>query len=134
MDQIDYAYNDERGLLTTWQLYQQFKLIEDGIFTKEETRQAMRQIGLITLLPKDFYSIGTVTEYFKKPKACILNLKEVEIKRDTYVWAKKGEMWKKGRICSIQVDGKDVDIAKDGEVGVVLDIELAKGFELFCRN
>lgn len=133
-DQIDYAYNDERGLLTTWQLYQQFKLIEDGIFTKEETRQAMNQIGLITLLPKDYYSIGIVIEYYKQPRACILNLKEVEIKRDTYVWAKKGEQWKKGKICSIQVDGNDVDAAKYGEVGVVLDIELAKGFELFCKK
>lgn len=133
-NQIDYAYNDERGLLTTWQLYQQFKLIENGIFTKEETRQAMKQIGLITLLPKDFYSIGTVTEYFKKPKACILNLNDAEIKRGVCVWAKKGELWKKGKICSIQVDDNDVDTARSGEVGLVLDIELAKGFELFVRN
>lgn len=133
-NQIDYAYNDERGLLTTWQLYQQFKLIEDGIFTKEETRQAMKQIGLITLLPKDFYSIGIVTEYFKKSKACILNLNDVEIKRGIFVWAKKGELWKKGKICSIQVDDNDVDRAKNSEVGLVLDIELAKGFELFVRN
>ena len=133
-NQIDYAYNDERGLLTTWRLYQQFKLIEDGVFTKEETRQAMKQIGLITLLPKDFYCIGVVTEYYKKPKACIFNLKNVEIKCSICVWARKGDVWKKGNICSIQVDGKDVDAAKDGEVGVVLDIELAKGFELFIRK
>lgn len=133
-NQIDYAYNDERGLLTTWQLYQQFKLIEDGIFTKEETRQAMKQIGLITLLPINFYSIGTVTEYFKKSKACILNLNDVEIKRGIYVWAKKGALWKKGTICSIQVDDNDVDTAKNSEVGLVLDIELAKGFELFVKN
>ena len=133
-NQIDYAYNDERGLLTTWQFYQQFKLIEDGIFTKEETRQAMKQIGLITLLPINFYSIGTVTEYFKKSKACILNLNDVEIKRGIYVWAKKGALWKKGTICSIQVDDNDVDTAKNSEVGLVLDIELAKGFELFVKN
>lgn len=37
-NQIDYAKNDERGLLTTWQLYNQYKLIENGIFTKKETR------------------------------------------------------------------------------------------------
>lgn len=133
-NQIDYAYNDERGLLTTWQLYQQFKLIEDGIFTKEETREAMKQIGLITLFPKDFYRIGKVTEYYKKPKACIINLNGVEIERGICIWAKKGEQWKKGRICSIQVDGKDVDIAKKGEVGLALDVELAKGFELFAKN
>lgn len=133
-NQIDYAYNDERGLLTTWQLYQQFKLIEDGIFTKEETRQALRQIGLITLVPKDFDSIGTVTEYYKKSKACILNLNNKEIKRGICVWAKKGGLWEKGEICSIQINDNDVDTARNGEVGLVLDVELAKGFELFVKN
>ena len=38
-NQIDYAENDERGLLTTWQLYNQYKLIENGVFTREETRE-----------------------------------------------------------------------------------------------
>ncbi|MCM1211475.1 MAG: hypothetical protein NC318_07715 [Blautia sp.] len=132
--QIEYAQIEERGLLTTWKLYQQFKLIKDGVFTKEETRQAMKQIGLVTLLPKDFDSIGVVTEYYKKPKACIINLKNTEIKCGICVWGKKEDVWKKGKICSIQVDGKDVDAAKDGEVGVVLDIELANGFELFVRK
>lgn len=132
--QIDYAKNDERGLLTTWQLYQQFHFIEDGIFTKEETRQAMKTIGLITLLPENYYSIGKVIEYYNKPKACILDIHDVEIKRGGYIWAKKGDVWKKGKICSIQVNDKDVDIACDGEVGLVLDIELAKGFELFIKR
>ena len=40
----------------------------------------------------------------------------------------------KGTICSIQVDDNDVDTAKNSEVGLVLDIELAKGFELFVKN
>lgn len=85
------------------------------------------------MLPKDFYSIGTVTEYFKNSKACILNFKDVEIERGMCVWAKKGALWKKGKICSIQVDDNDVDTAKNSEVGLVLDIELDKGFELFVR-
>lgn len=132
--QIDYAENDERGLLTTWQLYQQFQLIEEGIFTKEETRQSMKKLGLITLIPENFYSIGKVTEYYEKPKACILNLSNIEIKCGDYIWAKKADVWKKGKICSIQIDDKDVDIAQNGEIGLVLDIELAKGYELFGKK
>ena len=134
MNQIEYAESDERGLLTTWQLYQQFQFIEDGIFTKEETRQAMKKIGLITLLPENYYSIGKVMEYYNKPKASILNIHNVEIKCGDYIWAKKDDVWKKGKICSIQVNDKDVDIVCDGEVGLVLDIELAKGFELFIKR
>lgn len=133
-NQIDYAESDERGLLTTWQLYQQFHLIEDGIFTKEETRQAMKKIGLITLLPENFCSIGKVVEYYNKPKACILNIQDVEIERGDYIWAKKGDVWKKGKICSLQVNDKDVANAQNGEVGLVLDIELAKGYELFGKT
>lgn len=132
--QIDYAENDERGLLTTWQLYQQYQLIEEGVFTKEETRQSMKKPGLITLMPDNFYSIGKVIEYYEKPKASILNLSNVEIKCGDYIWAKKGDVWKKGKICSIQVDDKDVDTAQNGEVGLVLDMELAKGFELFGKK
>lgn len=133
-NQIDYAESDERGLLTTWQLYQQFHLIEDGIFTKDETRQAMKKIGLITLLPENFCSIGKVVEYYNKPKACILNIQDVEIKRGDYIWANKEDVWKKGKICSLQVNDKDVANAQNGEVGLVLDIELAKGYELFGKK
>lgn len=132
-DQIDYAENDERGLLTTWQLYQQYKLIEEGIFTKEETRLSMKKTGLITLLPDDFCYIGQIKEYFRKPQAGILNINGIEIKVGDEIWARKDERWLKGKVHSIQVDGNNVDKADSGEIGVVLDVELNKGFELYIK-
>ena len=132
-DQIDYAENDERGLLTTWQLYQQYKLIEEGIFTKEETRLSMKKTGLITLLPVNFCYIGQIKEYFRKPKAGILNINGIEIKVGDEIWARKDERWLKGKVHSIQVDGNNVDKAASGEIGVVLDVELNIGFELYIK-
>lgn len=132
--QIEYAENDERGLLTTWQLYQQYKLIDRGIFTKEETRIAMKKWGLVTLVPENIFFIGQVKEYFKKPRACIFDLVEgTSIKIGDYIWAKKGQVWMKGKICSIQTYGKNVDKVDGGEVGVVLDIDLGKGFDFFVK-
>lgn len=133
-NQIDYAENDERGLLTTWQLYKQFKLIEAGIFTKEETKEALKKVGLITLIPDKLVSLGIIKEYYKKPKAGILYLNNIEIKVGDFIWARKGQIWKKGNIESMQINDNNVDIATEGEVGIVMNIELEKGYELFIKN
>ena len=131
-NQIEYAENDERGLLTTWQLYSQYKLIENGIFSKKETRDSLNKWGLITLLPPDLESIGIFKEYYKHPKAGILKLNNSKIKVGDEIYAKKGEKWIRTKIVSIQVNDIDVKCADNGEVGIVTDIELEKGFELFA--
>lgn len=133
-DQIEYAENDERGLLTTWQLYQQYKLIENGIFTKEETRESMKKIGLVTLLPENLCCIGKIEEYFSKPKAGILNIHKTEIKVGDDIWAQKDMLWIKGKICSLQVNNTNIDKIDDGEVGIVLDVELGRGFKVFVKT
>lgn len=132
-NQIDYAENDERGLLTTLQLYNQYKLIENGIFTKEETRDSLVEWGLISLIPNNLISIGVYDEYFKKPKAGIMTLNNVRIKVGDEIYAKKGERWIRTQITSIQLNDENVDFAYNGEVGIVTDIELEKGFEIFIK-
>ena len=133
-DQIDYALSDERGLLTTWQLYKQYKLIEDKIFTKEETRNALCEYGIISLIPKRLKYIGTYSEYFKKPKAGILILNNTKINVGDEVYAKKDERWVYTKINSIQVNNIDVEYAESGEIGLVTDIELENGYEIFKND
>lgn len=133
-DQIDYALSDERGLLTTWQLYKQYRLIEDKIFTKEETRDALYEYGVISLIPRNLKYIGTYSEYFKKPKAGILILNKTKIKVGDEVYAKKDERWIYTKINSIRVNDIDVEYAESGEVGLVTDIELENGYEIFKRD
>ncbi len=133
-DQIDYALSDERGLLTTWQLYKQYKLIEDKIFTKEETRNALCEHGVISLIPRNLKYIGTYSEYFKKPNAGILILNNTKIKVGNEVYAKKDERWIYTKINSIRVNDIDVEYAESGEVGLVTDIELENGYEIFKRD
>ena len=132
-DQIDYAINDERGLLTTWQLYKQYKLIESKIFTKEETRATLEEYGIISLIPKTLKFVGTYSEYFKKHNAGILTLDNIKIKVGDRVYAKKDEQWVYTKINSIQLNSKPVDYAEGGEVGIVTDAELAKGYELYKK-
>jgi len=133
-NQIDYAENDERGLLTTWQLYNQYKLIENGVFTREETRDSLVEWGLISLIPKNLIGVGVYDEYFKKPKAGILMLNNVRIKVGDEIYAHKGERWIRTQIASLQLNGENVDCADSGEVGIVTAVELEKGFEIFIKN
>lgn len=131
-DQIDYAIVDERGLLTTWQLYQQYHLIEKGIFTKDETRMALKESGLISLIPPNVKLVGTVTEYFKKPKASILTISQ-DIKRNDELLCFKDGAWIKGTVQSIQLNDSPVENASHGEIGLVMDVELAVGYKLYKR-
>lgn len=133
-NQIDYAEQDERGLLTTWQLYQQYKNIEKSIFTKDEVKDTLKVLGLIPFVSSSFIRIGKVNEYFKKHNASIINLENQEIKCGDAIWAKKESELKKGIIKSIQIDGQNVEEARNGEIGIVLDVELSKGFELFVKR
>ena len=132
-NQIDYAEDDERGLLTTWQLFKQFKFIEAGIFTKEETRNSLKKIGLITLLPSNLKRIGKLDEYFKKAKASIIKLNSSEISIGDSVWARKGDDWIKTVIISLRLNDIDVESVCNGEIGIATEVELAKGYELFVK-
>lgn len=108
-------------------------MIESKIFTKEETRAALEEYGIISLIPKNLKFVGTYSEYFKEHNAGILTLNNIKIKVGDKVYAKKDEQWAYTKINSIQVNSKPVDYAEGGEVGIVTDAELAKGYELFKK-
>ena len=48
-------------------------------------------------------------------------------------YAKKDGKWICTSIVSIQLNDKDVDQVDNGEVGIVTDIELEKGYEIFVK-
>ena len=72
-------------------------------------------------------------EYFKKPKAGILTLNNVKLEVGKMIYAKKDGKWICTSIVSIQLNDKDVDQVDNGEVGIVTDIELEKGYEIFVK-
>ena len=85
------------------------------------------------MIPKNLKSIGTYSEYFKKPKAGILIVENIKIRIGDKVYAKKDEQWVYTKINSIQVNNKNVDYAECGEVGIVTEAELGNGYELFIK-
>ena len=134
-NQINDAKLENRGLITTYSLYEAYFLIEDGIITKEEVRNSLFDCGLITLEPSNTTSIGISNEIFKNGKVAILNLTDTcTIKIGSTLIGKKDGKLSKLAINSIQLDGDDVDEATIGEVGIALNLPIKKGTELFLQE
>lgn len=130
-NQINDASLDKRGLLTTFDLYKAYFLIEEGILSKEIVRNRLFDTGLVELTPHDLVSIGKPIEYFKNNTIVILKLKDTFIAKDDILIAKKNSEFLKLKIISIQLDDKDVEYISEGEVGIKLDRSINKGSELF---
>jgi hypothetical protein len=130
-EQIEYAKHDERGLITTYQLFIWHKLVCEGIFNPDEIKEVFTQFGAIPLIPPQYIFLGVIKEYFAKSKALILSLDNCEIKTgDTLLFEKDGFL-QKSEILSIQDSGVFVEKTANGEVGISVDLQLGKGFSAY---
>jgi hypothetical protein len=133
-NQISDAALDKRGLLTTFDLYRAYFLIQDGILTKPQVREYLLQPGLVVLHPHNLTSIGIPIECYKEGHVVIIALEGANITKDSILIVRKNGMMTKAKVLSIQVDGKDVDEARSGEIGLMLDKPVKKGSELFVEQ
>lgn len=124
-EQIDDAINDERGLMSTWQLYQLYFQITQGIISKEEARARFYDFGLIQFRPKSIL-LGKIEEIFRDGKIAILELDNIELSVGDELLIEKNQMLEKRKILSIRVDNEDVEAANSGEVGIGMDKAIKK--------
>jgi len=122
--QIRDAEYDERGLLTTWQLFLLYRDIQDGILTKADARNAFLQPGLIIFRPKVKNCLGKPSKLYEKGHIAIFDLAAVKLQKGQTLIAEKNDRYGKVTIQSIQVAGKHVDKAEKEEVGIKLDVQV----------
>lgn len=133
-NQIKDACLDKRGLLTTYDLYKAYFMVEKGILSKEEIRNRLFDYGLVELKPKDLLSLGTPQEYFMSGQVAILNISDVSLKKDMDLLIKKNGEFEKVRILSIKVNDVEVDEVENGEIGIKLDRTVKKNSEFFIKK
>ncbi len=126
-NQIEDAKNDERGLVTTWQLFNLYSNIQSGLITKQEARKQILDYGLVKFKPKMTANIGQPKELFKNGQIAIVNLSNTKIKVGDIIIVEKENSFSKTKVISLQVDNKDVNETENGEVGIKVDIKIAKG-------
>ena len=125
-NQIQDAVNDERGLLTTWQLFNLYEEIENGLIDKNRARQELLKYGYVEIKPDVQEIIDEPKEFFKDGRVCIVNIKNIELKLGEEILIEKNGKFISATIEGIQLDGKPVSAVSSGEVGLQLNKSIKK--------
>ena len=120
--QINDARLDKRGLLTTFNLYRAFFLIEGGILSKEFVRERLFDSGVIDFYPTNMISLGQPKELLRKGRVLVIELDGVSIRVGMKLIAKKGDTYSTHVIESLQRDGVNVESASCCEIGIMVDL------------
>jgi hypothetical protein len=121
--QIQDAINDDRGLLTTWDLYKLYFDIENGIILKDEIQECFFQFGLVNFR-KDFVQVAKVDKVYKDGNVASFELAGKELRIEDIIISEKDGYLKKHKIKSIQKNKTNVDFAKEGRTGILIDTPL----------
>ncbi len=132
-NQIEDAQNDERGLLSTWQLFNLYFDIENEIINKEEARKTLLGYGLVEFKPNNLIFIDEPNEIFKNGEVCIVNISNINISIGEEIILEKNGQFKKAIIEGIQLNDKPVSSANNGELGLKLNVKIKKKTKIWKR-
>ncbi len=125
--QIEDAINDERGLVTTWQLFKLFFDITNNLIAKSDAKKNLIEFGLVEFKPKISKPLGTPKEILKDGFVVILDIVDICLSVGQTLIIEKDNRYRKLKIHSIQVGGQSVSKIDNGEVGLKLDGKVSKG-------
>lgn len=120
-NQIKDAINDKRGLLSTWQLYNLYFDVVNGIIKKEEARKDLLEYGLVDFRPKNLTFIDEPKEIFKNGYVSIINLNNIELAKDDNIFIEKNGKFSKTHIVSLEENDKNVKKVSTGVIGLKLN-------------
>lgn len=127
------AVNDERGLLSTWQLFKTYNEIESGILLKDDVKNDLLNFGYIEFLPKNLVLIDEPREILKDGEVCIVNVSNVELKISEEILVEKDGVFQKNIIEGIQLNDKPVSSANNGELGLKLKHKIKRKSKLWKK-
>jgi hypothetical protein len=132
--QIEDAKNDERGLLSTYELFKLYFYIDSGIITKNDARKALLQHGQITFTPSNSVRIGSPVEVHHNGSVAILRINEIILSKGSIVIISDEKGFRYSKIVDIQLDGKSVNNATNNEIGIKLDTKISLTSELWLKQ
>jgi hypothetical protein len=132
--QIQDAINDERGLLTTWQLFNLYFDIEKGVITKEEARKLLLNYGFIEFKPTDLVYVYEPTEIFNDGKVCIVTIDGIKLSIGDELFIEKHGKFEKAKIIGIHENGSPLETSSKGELGLKLNKKVMKKSVLWKKD
>lgn len=131
--QIRDAENDERSLLTTYELFKLYFNIRNGFVSKEDAREALFRKGLVHFMPSGCVRVPGPHEVHYNGFVVVFQADGLSVSQGQTVVVSDGGRYRSVQIVEIQVDGRSVERVTSGEIGVKLSEPISRNAELWLR-
>jgi len=131
--QIQDAKNDERGLLSTYDLFKLYFNISQDFVSKDDARTAVLGIGLVTFPPTGAQQIPEPFELHHNGLVVVCEIHGIELRTGLQIILDDDGWYSSDTIQEIQVDGETVEKAVSGEVGIKLAKHVPKNCRLWVK-
>lgn len=125
-DQINGAISAERGMMSTWQLFNIACAVESGVISKEQVRRDMLHYGAIAFQPDLVQSLNSPIQDWGKGTIIGVNVNTLVSVGDT-IYVEKDFQWYKAEVVSLRQGDLDQQNVVSGEAGIGLSQRLPKG-------
>lgn len=132
--QITDAENDERGLLTAYQLFKLYFAINEGFITKSDARKTFLQTGLIDFEPSNAKNIGCPKERHHRGTVGVFHIDNVPIKLESDAIIHTDGNYKSVQIIGLMIDNVAVDKVSSGEVGIKFSSRITNDSEIWILD
>ena len=131
--QIEDARNDERGLLTTYDLFKLYFNVTKGFISEEDARNALFQNGLVRFQPSEAVRVPDPIQIHYKGDIIVFCADGLMARKGMSVILSDTDRWRSAKILEIQINKVTVEEADSGKVGIRLSEKVSKGTELWLR-
>lgn len=118
--QIKDAKNDKRGLIYTWQLYNLYFNIENGLISKDEARDRILMTGLVDFSPR-FIELGKPYAYYHNKTVICVELHNVPLSNKDILAYEVNGQYILLQIEGIEQNNSSISQISNGKVGIKVD-------------
>lgn len=129
--QIQDAENDQRGLLTTYELFKLYFYIQDGFITKDDVKNSLLEYGLVSFTPSNAISLGCPLEIRYSGTVVILKLDNIHISKGLDLIISEPHCLRRVKIIDIKTNGESVTQTSSGVVGIKFDSSISKTSQIW---
>ncbi|MCM1565781.1 MAG: hypothetical protein NC238_07485 [Dehalobacter sp.] len=124
-EQIIDAQNEERGLLTTWQLFNLCFSIRAGGITKEDARKSLIEFGLVNFKPHGCDELGKPINVLKDGSVVLFDTK-IPMSTDDFLIILRDERYHKAEIRFMKSNDETIRKIESGPVGIEINVPAKK--------
>jgi len=129
--QIKDAKSDERGLLTTYDLFRLYFAVDSGFVTREDARKSLLDFGLVAFRPSSSVPIGKPLEIHYNGTVGVFLLQDVRVCLNEELLVYEAGRYRKVKVVSLRDQDREVTEVFEGEIGIKLSDKITKESELW---